>query len=93
MKQKSDNLWKFGSIPMIEPEDLGIVLATSSDIAVLLNSDTKISSILVNKAEKSYGNLDHWIGREITDFLTTESVPKIESAIKKWKAAKQFFTG
>jgi hypothetical protein len=36
---------------MIEPEDLGIVLATSSDIALLLNSDTKISSILVNKAE------------------------------------------
>ena len=83
MKQKSDNLWKFGSIPMIEPEDLGIVLATSSDIAVLLNSDTKISSILVNKAEKSYGNLDHWIGRKITDFLTTESIPKIKSAIDK----------
>lgn len=83
MKQKSDNLWKFGSIPMIEPEDLGIVLATSSDIAVLLNSDTKISSILVNKAEKSYGNLDHWIGRKITDFLTTESIPKIKSAIGK----------
>jgi len=83
MKQKSDNLWKFGSIPVIEPEDLGIVLATSSDIAVLLNSDTKISSILVNKAEKSYGNLDHWIGRKITDFLTTESIPKIKSAIDK----------
>ena len=93
MKQKTDNLWKFGSIPMIEPEDLGIVLATSSDIALLLNSDTKISSILVNKAEKSYGNLDHWIGREITDFLTMESVPKIESAIKKLESGETVLYG
>jgi hypothetical protein len=78
---------------MIEPDDLGVVLATSSDIALLLNSDTKISSILVNKAEKSYGNLDHWIGREITDFLTTESVPKIESAIKKLESGETVLYG
>ena len=78
---------------MIEPDDLGVVLATSSDIALLLNSDTKISSILVNKAEKSYGNLDHWIGREITDFLTTESVPKIEAAIKKLESGETVLYG
>jgi hypothetical protein len=33
---------------------------------------------LVNNAEKSYGNLNHWIGRKVTDFLTTESIPKLE---------------
>ena len=45
MNQKPDTTWEFGSIPMIEPEYLGGVLATSSDIAFLIDSETKISSI------------------------------------------------
>ena len=93
MNQKPDTVWKFGSIPMIEPEDLGIVLATSSDIALLLNSDNKISSILVNNTEKSYGNLNHWIGRKITDFLTLESIPKIAAAIQKLESNETVLYG
>ena len=93
MNQKPDTIWKFGSIPMIDPEHLGLVLATSSDIALLLNSDTKISSILVNNAEKSYGNLNHWIGRKITDFLTTESIPKIVTAIDKLESDETVLYG
>ena len=76
----------------IDPEHLGLVLATSSDIALLLNSDTKISSTL-NNAEKSYGNLNHWIGRKITDFLTTESIPKIIAAIKKLESDETVLYG
>ena len=93
MNQKPDTTWKFGSIPMIDPEHLGLVLATSSDIALLLNSDTKISSILVNNAEKSYGNLNHWIGRKVTDFLTPESVPKIVTAIDKLESDETVLYG
>ena len=93
MNQKPETIWKFGSIPMIDPEHLGLVLATSSDIALLLNSDTKISSILVNNAEKSYGNLNHWIGRKITDFLTTESIPKIIAAIEKLESDETVLYG
>ena len=43
MNQKPDTTWEFGSIPMIEPEYLGGVLATSSDIAFLIDAETKIS--------------------------------------------------
>ena len=93
MNQKPDTIWKFGSIPMIDPEHLGLVLATSSDIALLLNSDTKISSILVNNAEKSYGNLNHWIGRKVTDFLTIESIPKIVAAIEKLESDETVLYG
>ena len=38
MNQKPDTTWEFGSIPMIEPEYLGAVLATSSDIAFLIDA-------------------------------------------------------
>jgi len=83
LKNTSDNILEFGSIPVIEPEYLGGVLATSSDIALLIDTDIVISSILLNKSEKSYGNLNHWIGRKLTDFLTPESIPKLMSAIEK----------
>ena len=53
MNQKPDTTWEFGSIPMIEPEYLGGVLATSSDIAFLIDAETKISSILVQNSLNS----------------------------------------
>ena len=64
MKTNSDTLLEFGSIPVIEPEYLGGVLATSSDIALLVDTNIEINSLLLNKSEKSYGNLNHWIGRK-----------------------------
>ena len=93
MNQKPDTTWEFGSIPMIEPEYLGGVLATSSDIAFLIDAETKISSILVNKAEKSYGDLNHWVGRKLTKFLTVESIPKLEAAIAKLESDETVLYG
>ncbi len=93
MNQKPDTTWEFGSIPMIEPEYLGGVLATSSDIAFLIDAETKISSILVNKTEKSYGDLNHWVGRKLTKFLTVESIPKLETAIAKLESDETVLYG
>jgi hypothetical protein len=39
MKSSSDLDWEFGAIPMIEPEYLGGILATSSDIALLIDQN------------------------------------------------------
>ena len=52
MKTNSDTLLEFGSIPVIEPEYLGGVLATSSDIALLVDTNIEINSLLLNKSEK-----------------------------------------
>ena len=93
MKNNSDTLLEFGSIPVIEPEYLGGVLATSSDIALLVDTNIEINSLLLNKSEKSYGNLTHWIGRKLTDFLTTESIPKLLSAITKLESGETVLYG
>ena len=37
MKTSASTFWDFGSIPMIEPEFLGNILATSSDLAVMID--------------------------------------------------------
>ena len=78
METRDSKFWDFGSIPMIEPEYLGSILAAASDIALFVKLNGKILSILVNQSEKSLGNLSHWEGREIRDFLTSESVEKFD---------------
>ena len=88
MKTSASTFWDFGSIPMIEPEFLGNILATSSDIAVMINQSGTIKSVLVNQAEQYYGDLSHWEGKNITKFLTRESIPKFEGALDKLNSGK-----
>ena len=83
MKTSQSKFWDFGSVPMIEPEYLGGILAAGSDIALFLKLDGKILSILVNEAEKGLGNLDHWQGRSIREFLTPDCLPKFDNVFEK----------
>jgi transcriptional regulator PpsR len=83
MKTSQSKFWDFGSVPMIEPEYLGSILAAGSDIALFLKLDGKILSILVNEAERGLGNLDHWQGRSIREFLTPDCLPKFDTVFEK----------
>ena len=44
MKNSGTKLWDFGSIPMIEPEYLGSILAAASDIALVVTLKGKVLS-------------------------------------------------
>ena len=80
MQTRDSKQWDLGSIPMIQPEFLGSILATASDIALVVSDTEIVHSILVNEAEQNFGNLSHWQGKPIWDFLTVDSVPKLRSA-------------
>ena len=73
---------------MIEPEYLGSILAAAADLALFVNLEGKVLSILVNETEKSLGNLSHWEGRSIKEFLTSESLPKLEAVFKQLAAGR-----
>ncbi len=88
METRDSKLWDFGSVPIIEPEYLGSILAAASDIALFVKLDGNILSILVNESEKSLGNLSHWEGRDIHDFLTSESVEKLDVVINQISAGQ-----
>lgn len=83
MKTSQSKFWDFGSVPMIEPEYLGSILAAGSDIALFVKLNGTILSILVNEAAKGLGNLDHWQGRSIREFLMPDCVPKFDIVFKK----------
>lgn len=81
MQTRDSKLWDLGSIPMIQPEFLGNILATASDIALVVSDTEVVQSILVNEAEQNFGNLSHWQGKPIWDFLSVDSVPKLRNAL------------
>ena len=88
MKNSGTKLWDFGSIPMIEPEYLGSILAAASDIALVVTLKGKVLSVLVNDNDRSLGNLSHWEQRKIHDFLTTESIPKLEAVFAQFASGQ-----
>ena len=81
MNSSGSNFWSSGSVPLIDAEVLSSILAVASDIALVVSMDGTVLSVLINPNETSFGKLNHWEGRPLKNFLTRESVPKIEVAM------------
>ncbi|MDP5349635.1 MAG: transcriptional regulator PpsR, partial [Paracoccaceae bacterium] len=84
MTKGGSHFWSSGSVPLIEPEFLRSIVAAASDIALVISRDCVVQSVLINANDTSYGNLDHWEGRRIQQFLTLVSVPKCEATVKRF---------
>jgi transcriptional regulator PpsR len=80
MTTRGKNFWSSGAVPLIEPEFLSSIIGAASDIALVISADGTILSVVINKHSDSFGNLKHWEGRSIAEFLTVESVPKFDAA-------------
>ena len=80
MKSGGNTFWSSGSVPLIEPEFLSSIIAAASDIALVVSAEGVILSVVVNTHSDTFGNLKHWEGRAVTEFLTRESAPKFEKA-------------
>jgi len=80
MTSRGGSYWKSGAVPLIEPEFLGSIISAASDIALVISAEAEILSVLVNSNDDSFGNLAHWEGRSLQDFLTGESNEKFEAA-------------
>lgn len=80
MTTGGNTFWSSGAVPLIEPEFLSSIIGAASDIALVVSAEGMILSVVINAFSDSFGNLKHWEGRPVTDFLTRESVPKFEKA-------------
>ncbi|WP_299048979.1 transcriptional regulator PpsR [uncultured Tateyamaria sp.] len=80
MTTDGSNFWTSGSVPLIEPEFLSSIIAAASDIALVVSAEGTILSVLLNRQDDSFGNLSHWEGRSVIDFLTDESIEKFQHA-------------
>ncbi len=80
MSSPSANGWNADATGTLSADDVQGIVAAAADIALMIDSDGKIVSIMKGATEDSFGNLDHWLGRPVTEFLTDESIPKFSDA-------------
>ncbi len=88
MTSRGMKYWSTGAIPLIAPDVLGDIISKASDIAIVIADNGLILSVLTNPSHASYGKLDHWEGRDVRDFLTVESVPKLDAQLQRFNAGE-----
>lgn len=84
MTSRGTRYWSSGSIPLIGPDVLGDIISTASDIGVVISDTGQVLSVLINPVHRSFGHLDHWEGRNIRDFLSSESVAKLNEHLQAY---------
>ena len=78
VSSRGTKYWNSGTIPLIGPDVLGDIIANAADIAIVISDVGQVLSVLVNPHHAGFGRLDLWEGRDIREFLTADSVPKLE---------------
>lgn len=82
MNTSGSKYWTSGAVPLIEPDELRSIITFASDIALVVSSEGIVHSVLINANDTSYGNLSHWEGRSIEEFLTVDSFTKWRDAVE-----------
>lgn len=88
VSSRGTKYWNSGAIPLIGPDVLGDIIANAADIAIVISDVGQILSVLVNPHHAGFGKLDSWEGRDVRDFLTSESVPKLERRLAEITAGQ-----
>lgn len=81
MTSRGSKYWTSGAIPLIAPEVLSDIVAKASDLSIVVSDAGVVLSILVHPDHASFGTLDHWVGRDIREVLTVESIPKLDKQL------------
>ncbi|MCL3883074.1 transcriptional regulator PpsR [Marivita sp. GX14005] len=84
MTSRGTKYWDSGAVPLIAPEILGNIIASLADLAIVITAEGQILSVLTNPSQRSYGDLKAWEHGNFRQFLTSESVPKFERALKRF---------
>jgi len=69
------------AMPLIDPELLSEIISTAADISLLIASDGRVASVTVNPHHRSFGQLSHWVGHPLRNFLTVDSFAKMDARL------------
>ncbi|WP_371156095.1 transcriptional regulator PpsR [Jannaschia sp. 2305UL9-9] len=77
MNTRESDFWNERSGPRIAPEYFGDIVATAADLAIVLSEGGTVVSVTRNPLNSALGQMDHWAGRKITEFLAPDSMRKV----------------
>ncbi|MEM7778694.1 MAG: transcriptional regulator PpsR, partial [Pseudomonadota bacterium] len=89
VSSRGTRYWSTGSIPLIGPDVLGDIISTAGDIGIVISDVGQILSVLINPTHPSFGQLDHWEGHDIRDFLSSESIPKLDAQLDAFSSGAE----
>lgn len=85
MNTREIDFWIGADDPRIAPEHFNEIVATASDVAIVVTLDGTIETIVVNPLNQTIGKLDHWINRDISDFLAEDSRSRFEATLDEFR--------
>lgn len=88
MNTREIDFWIGAEDPRIKPEHFNQIVATAADIAIVINLDGVIETVVINPLNRSVGKLDHWINRDLRDFLALDSATRVEALLAEYRAGK-----
>ena len=81
MTKREQIVWPTG-VPL--DADLGMfgkLLAVAADLVIAIDRRGTIVSVTTNAENWTLGCLDHWVGRSLSDFITSECHVKFEALL------------
>ncbi len=85
MNTRGSDFWDQASTPNIGPEQFNEIVSTAADIAIVLDTQGKVHSVITNPLNPTLGRLDHWKDRDIREFTAEDSRPKLDAQLAAFR--------
>lgn len=88
MNTRERDFWDERLAPRIAPEQFNEIVATAADLAIVLDLEGTVQSLVVNPLNPTIGRLDHWEKRDIREFLAEDSLAKLEKQLAAYNSGE-----
>ena len=86
MNTRESDFWSNDAEPCVAPEHFNKVVASAADLAIVLDLDGTIQTIITNPLNPDLGRLDHWHLRDIREVVTEDSLSKVERELDAFRS-------
>jgi hypothetical protein len=89
MNTRGSDFWDQPSAPQIGPEQFSEIVTTAADLAIVLDTEGTVKSVITNPLNPTLGRLDHWKDRDIREFMAEDSLTKLETHLRPIARARR----
>jgi PAS domain-containing protein len=89
MNTRGSDFWDQPSAPQIGPEQFSEIVTTAADLAIVLDTEGTVKSVITNPLNPSLGRLDHWKDRDIREFMADDSLAKLETQLTAYREGQK----
>ncbi|GAA5076046.1 transcriptional regulator PpsR [Roseibacterium beibuensis] len=89
MNTRGSEFWDQPSTPPIGPEHFNEIVTTAADLAIVLDTQGTVKSVITNPLNPTLGRLDHWKDRDIREFMAEDSLGKLETQLAAYREGQE----